>query len=56
MSARDTRRKLNIDLTEVYERIENCRSDEAWKALSQTQRVLVLIKERLSEIEGSEKP
>jgi hypothetical protein len=42
--------RISVDVTDIKEEIENCRSDVAWAELALAAKVRVLIKERLQEI------
>jgi hypothetical protein len=47
--------RISIDLTNLRERVENTRNDSAWKALSLSKKVRILLEERLDEIEREAK-
>ena len=47
--------RISIDLTSLRERVENTRNDSAWKALSLSKKVRILLEERLDEIEREAK-
>ncbi len=42
--------RISVDVTDIKEEIENCRSDVAWAELALAAKVRVLVKERLQEI------
>ncbi len=43
--------RVTVDLTDLRERIEDVRSDPAWKELSLSKKVRILLQERLDQIE-----
>jgi hypothetical protein len=43
--------RVPIDLSDIRERIENARSDSAWRELSLSKKVRILLQERLEQIE-----
>jgi hypothetical protein len=43
--------RVPIDLTDLRERIENARSDSAWRELSLSKKARILLQERLDQIE-----
>jgi len=49
------RDRVSIDVSDIRELIENCRSDVAWTELPLSAKLRVLIKERLAQLEASNK-
>ena len=49
------RGRLSIDVKDIRERVENCRDTPSWREMSLTQKLRVLILERLEEIEEENK-
>ena len=47
----DMANRVPIDLTDLRERIDNARSDSAWKELSLSKKAKILLQERLEQIE-----
>lgn len=47
----DMANRVPIDLTDLRERIDNARSDSAWKELSLSKKARILLQERLEQIE-----
>ncbi len=47
------RDRLSIDFSDWKQEIEDCRSDPAWKELTMTAKVRVLVRERLDQIKQS---
>lgn len=45
------RGRLSIEIEDIRERVELCRSDVAWKELPLSAKLRVLIKERLEQLE-----
>lgn len=52
MTEKNKRDRITLDLTGLKERIENLRSDSAWKELSLSKKIRILLQERLTEIEN----
>lgn len=44
------RGRIPIDVSDLKEEVENCRSDAAWAELSLAAKIRVLVKERLEQI------
>lgn len=42
--------RISVDVTDIKEEIENCRTDVAWAELALAAKVRVLVKERLQEL------
>ncbi|MEW5856849.1 MAG: hypothetical protein AB1861_05650 [Cyanobacteriota bacterium] len=51
----DMANRVPVDLEGLRERIENARSDSAWKELSLSKKVRILLLERLEEVEQHQK-
>lgn len=51
----DTRKRMSIDFSDLFEEIEAFRDDEAWKELNFTQKVKVLLRERLASAASPDK-
>ena len=49
------RDRISIDVSDIREVVENCRSDVAWTELPLSAKLRVLIKERLAQLEASNK-
>ncbi|NEP11589.1 MAG: hypothetical protein F6K14_15530 [Symploca sp. SIO2C1] len=49
------RDRISIDVSDIRELIENCRSDVAWTELPLSAKLRVLIKERLAQLEAENK-
>jgi len=49
------RDRISIDVSDIRELIENCRSDVAWTELPLSAKLRVLIKERLAQLEAEKK-
>ena len=49
------RDRISIDVSDIREMVENCRSDVAWTELPLSAKLRVLIKERLAQLEASNK-
>ncbi len=47
----DMANRVPVDLEGLRERVENARSDSAWKELSLSKKVRILLQERLEEVE-----
>lgn len=45
------RDRLSVDVSDIKDRIENCRNDAAWRELPLASKVRVLVIERLEQIE-----
>lgn len=52
MTEKNKRDRITLDLTGLKERIEALRSDAAWKELSLSKKIRILLQERLTEIEN----
>ena len=44
--------RLSVDVSDLRERVENCRDDVAWGELPLAAKLRVLIKERLEQLES----
>ena len=44
--------RLSVDISDLRERVENCRDDVAWGELPLAAKLRVLIKERLDQLEA----
>ncbi|NET55425.1 MAG: hypothetical protein F6K47_04310 [Symploca sp. SIO2E6] len=49
------RDRISIDVSDIREVVENCRSDVAWTELPLSAKLRVLIKERLAQLEAENK-
>ncbi|MBE9117277.1 hypothetical protein IQ249_15355 [Lusitaniella coriacea LEGE 07157] len=49
------RDRISIDVSDIREEIENCRSDVAWSELPLSAKLRVLIKERLAQLQAEKK-
>jgi ribosome-binding protein aMBF1 (putative translation factor) len=52
MASRD---RLTLDIADLRERIESVRGDAAWSEMSLAQKLRVLIRERLEQMEAEKK-
>lgn len=50
------RDRISIDVSDIREQIENCRSDVAWTELPLSAKLRVLIKERLAQLQAESQP
>ena len=48
--------RISIDISDLKEEIESCRSDAAWSELPLSAKIRVLVKERLEQIRVGKKP
>lgn len=48
--------RISIDISDLKEEIEACRSDAAWSELPLSAKIRVLVKERLEQIREENKP
>lgn len=46
------RDRISVDISDIRERVENCRDDVAWTELPLAAKLRVLIRERLEQIES----
>ena len=46
--------RLSVDISDLRERVENCRDDVAWGELPLAAKLRVLIKERLDQLESEQ--
>lgn len=44
--------RIPVDINDMKEEIESCRSDAAWKELPLSAKVRVLVRERLDQMKG----
>lgn len=49
------RDRISVDVSDIRERVENCRDDVAWTELPLAAKLRVLIRERLEQIEAQQK-
>ena len=45
--------RISIDVSDLRQEIENCRSDAAWTELPLSAKIRVLIKERLEQLQSA---
>ena len=48
--------RISIDISDIKEEIEACRSDAAWSELPLSAKIRVLVKERLEQLREEKKP
>lgn len=48
--------RLSIDIQDIRDRVEDCRNTAAWREMSLSQKLRVLIIERLEQIEKEKEP
>ena len=48
--------RLSIDIQDIRDRVEDCRNTAAWREMSLSQKLRVLIIERLEQIEKEKDP
>ena len=48
--------RFPLDIDDIRERVENCRSDVAWREMSMTAKIRTLILERIEALEANKQP
>lgn len=48
--------RIPVDIADMREEIESCRSDAAWKELPLSSKIRVLVRERLDQLKEKETP
>lgn len=54
VAPKDQTQRISVDVADVRDRIEACRTDPAWGELSLTGKIRALLLERLEQLEGRE--
>ena len=54
VAPKDQTQRISVDITDIRERIESCRTDSAWSELSLTGKIRSLLIDRLEQLEGRE--
>ncbi|MEM1279779.1 MAG: hypothetical protein AAGG53_07075 [Cyanobacteria bacterium P01_H01_bin.152] len=54
VAPKDQAQRISVDIGDIRERIESCRTDSAWGELSLTGKIRSLILDRLEQLDGRE--
>jgi hypothetical protein len=54
VAPKDQTQRISVDITDIRQRIESCRTDSAWSELSLTGKIRSLLIDRLDQLEGRE--